>query len=394
LQTHKHFFVPALAGILYNIGIILGIILFTPFVGLYGPVYGVLIGSLLYLGIHIPLIVKTGFTYIFSLDWWIPGVRRVFKLMLPRTFSIAGDQLRTTFNLSVASLISIQSVTYLSYAQQLYLVPVGLFIATMAQAALPVLSEEKALKQYDSFAKTLITSLHQVLFLTLPAAAILVVLRIPVVRLVFGASMFDWESTVITGITVAWLSVGLMAEAINTMFIRAYYAIHDTMTPVKVTLVGMAIDILCSIIAVFVYHLPVWSLGVSSTIGGSLSAVLLFYTLNKRVGGRLATRDFLSPFIRMATAAFVMAVSLYIPIKLLDQVVFDTTRTVNLIILTGIAGGCGMIMYLILTWLLRVKEAFMILNYLKGVIQKGKQLRPSVASAESADELVGKADRM
>lgn len=390
LQTYKYFFVPAIAGILYNVGIIIGIVVFTPFFGLYGPVYGVLLGSFLYLLIHLPLIAKTGFVYQISFDWRLPGVRRVFKLMLPRTFSIAGDQLRTTFNLSVASIISTQSVTYLSFAQQLYLVPVGLFIATMAQAALPVLSEEKALKQYDSFAKTLVTSLHQVLFLTLPAAAILIVLRIPVVRLAFGAGQFDWEATVLTGKTVAWLALGLVAEAISMLFIRAYYAMHDTMTPVKVTMVAILIDVFCSVIAIFVYHLPVWSLGISSTIGGTISAILLFITLNTRLGGRLLSTTFIWPFVRMTFAAVVMAISLYIPIKLLDQVVFDTTRTVNLIVLTGIAGSCGMIMYLILTWVFRVKEAFMVMNYLKVVVEKGKNIGFRTSSAETPNELVGK----
>jgi hypothetical protein len=92
----------------------------------------------------------------------------------------------------------------------------------------------------------------------------------------------------------------------------------------------------------------------------------------------------------MTFAAVVMAISLYIPIKLLDQVVFDTTRTVNLIVLTGIAGSCGMIMYLILTWVFRVKEAFMVMNYLKVVVEKGKNIGFRTSSAETPNELVGK----
>lgn len=387
LQSFKHFFIPAIAGVLYNIGIIIGIVAFTPMVGIYGPVYGVLLGSFLYLLIHLPLIKAIGYSFKFKFDTSHTGVRKVFKLMGPRTVAIAGDQLRTTFNLSIASSISASSVTYLNFAQQLYLVPVGLFIATMAQAALPVLSEEQALKQKESFVKTLITSLHQVLFLTLPAAAILVILRIPVVRLVFGASQFTWEATVLTGKTVAWLAVGLVAEAIVMLFVRAYYALHDTITPVKVAVIALLIDVLCSVLAIFVLKLPVWSLGLSATLGGYISAVALFYLLNKRVGN-LFTEAFFSPFVRMSLAAFVMAVSLYIPIKVLDQVVFDTTRTVNLIVLTGIASGCGMIMYLFLTWLLRVKEAFMILRFIRGMIERGKNLRFALGAPE--EELTGK----
>jgi putative peptidoglycan lipid II flippase len=388
LQTFRHYLIPAIAGILYNLGIIIGIVTLTPFFGIYGPVYGVILGSLLYLLIQIPIAMSVGFRYKFTLHFWTPGVKRVLRLMGPRTMAIAGEQLRTTFNLSVSSSISTLSVTVYSFAQQLYLVPVGLFIATMAQATLPVLSTENALKQDDSFIKTLITSLHQVLFMVLPAAAILVVLRIPVVRLAFGASQFTWEATVLTGKTVAMLALGMMAEAVVVLFVRAFYALHDTRTPVKVTLLALAIDVVCSIVSVFVLKLPVWVLGLSSTIGGYISAILLFHLLNRRMKG-LYSPHFYIPFLRMAVAAFVMAICLYVPIKLLDQLVFDTTRTVNLMILTGIAATCGVVMYLFLTWVFRVREAFMILHYVRGLISRGKGARIDIGVTESVDEIGG-----
>jgi putative peptidoglycan lipid II flippase len=373
LQTFKHFLIPALSGILYNVGIIIGIVVLTPYLGINGVVVGVLIGAALYVLIQLPLAYKVGFRFKWSSDFSQPGVREVWKLMLPRTIAIAGDQLRTTFNLSLASIISVGSVTMLTLAQQLYLVPVGLFVATMAQAVLPVLSKLEAKGDKQSFVKTLVTSLHQVIFLILPAAVILIVLRIPVVRLAFGADQFTWEATVLTGKTVAMLAIGLAAEAVIVMLMRAYYALHDTATPVKIALIGLLIDVLASVIGVFVFGLDVWVLGLSSTIGGIFSAIVMFVLINQRVGG-LWSREFFSPFFRMLVAAFVMAVSLYIPIKLLDQVVFDTTRTINLLVLTGIAGSCGMIMYLILTRLLQVKEALMVLTYVNDKI-RGKPVK-------------------
>lgn len=385
LQTFKHYLIPALSGILYNVGIIIGIIFLSPMFGLYGVVFGVMIGAFFYVLIQIPLAYKVGFRLKWSDDFWQKGVREVWKLMLPRTVAIAGDQLRTTFNLSLASLITVGSVTMLTLAQQLYLVPVGLFIATMAQAVLPVLSKLEAKSDRKSFVNTLVTSIHQVIFLIVPAAAILVVLRIPVVRLAFGADQFTWEATVLTGKTVAWLAVGLIAEALSVMLMRAYYALHDTTTPVKIALVGLGVDLIVSVIGVLVMHQDVWILGLSSTIGGFVSAVLMFILLHRKIGG-LWSREFFSPFFRMMAAAFVMAVSLYIPIKLLDQVVFDTTRTVNLIAITGIAGGCGMIMYLILTRLLQVKEALMVIAYTRGKL-KGFQLKSDeVDLTETVDE--------
>ncbi len=385
LQTFKHFLIPALSGVLYNVGIIIGIIFLTPVLGIDGVVYGVFLGALFYVIVQLPLAYKVGFRLRWSSDFFQKGVREVWTLMIPRTIAIAGEQLRTTFNLSLASIISVGSVTMLTLAQQLYLVPVGLFVATMAQAVLPVLAKLDAQGDKQGFVKTLVTSIHQVIFMIFPAAAILVVLRIPVVRLAFGADQFNWDATVLTGMTVAWLAVGLVAEAISVMLMRAYYAIHDTSTPLKIVLVGLALDIFISIIGVFVLHLDVWVLGLSSTVGGSFSAILMFFLLDRRTGG-LWSKEFFSPFLRMMGAAFVMAVILHRVMIGLDQVVFDTTRTVNLLVLTGIAGGCGMIMYLLLTRLLKVREALMVIAYIQGRLKGFQMKSDEVKLTETVEE--------
>jgi putative peptidoglycan lipid II flippase len=386
LQSFKHFLVPAISGILYNVGIICGILFIVPSMGIYGVVYGVLIGAVLFVLVQLPLTRKVGFNLRWSSDFNAKGVKETWKLMLPRTLAIGGEQLRTTVNMAVASLISIQSVTYLTLAQQLYLVPVGLFIATMAQAVLPVLSREYAKGDTKSFVQTLITSLQQVVFLILPAAAILIVLRIPVVRLAFGADQFDWDATVLTGWTVAWLALGLIAEAVVVMLIRAFYALHDTMTPVKVILIALVVDIMIGLYGVFVLNWQVWALGLSSTIGGFLSAIFLFVMLSKRVDG-LWSKEFFVPIIKMTLAAFMMAISLYYPMKIMDQYVFDTTRTINLLVLTGIAGGCGMIMYLILTRLLSVRQALMVIAYMRGKLKGAHIKGEEVRSTETVEEL-------
>jgi putative peptidoglycan lipid II flippase len=191
--------------------------------------------------------------------------------------------------------------------------------------------------------------------------------------LAFGADQFTWEATVLTGKTVAMLAVGLVAEAVIVMLMRAYYALHDTATPVKIALIGLIIDVFVSVVGVFVFGLDVWVLGLSSTIGGVFSAIVMFILLHRRIGG-LWSKEFFSPFLRMMAAASVMAISLYIPIKLLDQVVFDTTRTINLLVLTGIAGSCGMMMYLALTRLFQVKEALMVMTYVQGKL-RGVQVK-------------------
>lgn len=382
LQVHRFFLIPAVAGVLYNLGIIFGILMFASTHGIWAPVYGVYIGAALFMVTHIPLLRQTGFTYTPLLSLRDKGFLQVLTLMLPRTLATLAEQLRMTFNVSLASIISIRSVTFFSISHQLFLVPIGLFASSVAQAALPVFSEEYSKGDMKSFARTLMVSLQQMLFFILPSAAILIVLKIPVVRLVFGADQFNWEATVITSLTVAWLSVGLAFEASNMLFIRAFYALHDTFTPVKVIITALVIDALSALLFIMVFKWDVWSLGIATTIGGGITSVFLYGLLAKRVPG-LVSKDFFVPIIKMTICALAMAISLYVPIKALDQVVVNTNRTIGLIVLTGIAGSCGMGMYLFFTWILKVKEAFMIIEYTQKLFDRGKKIASEVSVQSS-----------
>jgi putative peptidoglycan lipid II flippase len=359
LQSHKRFLVPALAPVAYNVGIILGIIFLSPMFGLYGAVWGVVLGAVLFLLIQIPLSLHLDFRYSRAIDTANPGVREIVRLIIPRTVGLASTQLNYFANLLISSLISTRAITIFSFAQQLEQLPIGVFAATIAQAALPTLSEEQQHEdKFATFKKTFLTSLHQILFLVCPAAAILIVLRIPVVRLVYGASKFDWPATVETGRTLAFLGVGLIAEAAINLIVRAFYALHDSKTPVIAGAITVGINILLSVIFVFfvpAWQHPVWGLAIASMVADSLLAIALIVILHRRVLS-FDLRSLLLPAGKILLAAFLTGFSLYIPMKLLDQLVFDTQHTVPLIMLTGIASAIGLSVYLFLTWVLDIEE--------------------------------------
>lgn len=354
-QSYQRFIIPALAALFYNLGIILGIIFLTPFVGLMGPAIGVIIGALLHGLIQLPLVSSLGFKHRLSFNLSNEGIKEVMGLMSIRTIGVAAEQLNETIGVVLASLISASSVTFLTFAQHLQTVPIGLFGATLAQAALPVLSQERSRGEDESFKVTLLTTMHQIMFLCLPATAILIVLRIPAVRLVFGAWRFDWTATVLTGKTMAWLSVGLAAQGVALLLVRGFYALKDTRTPVIVSVITVSLNIALSFFLVRILHYEVWGLGISYALVSNLSVVLLLYFLNKKVGGFKAG-DLYVPALKMITAATISAIALYLPLKALDQLVFDTTRTINLLLLTGVASVFGLSVYLLLVWLLKVKE--------------------------------------
>lgn len=359
LQSHKRFLVAALAPVVYNLGIVLGIFFLSPTMGLNGAVWGVVFGAGLFLIIQIPLALKLNFKYSFKINLSHPGVMEVGRLIVPRTIGLAFTQLNYVANLAISSLISTRAITIFSFAQQLEQLPIGIFAAAISQAALPTLSEEKEKNDHlESFKKTFLTSFHQILFLVLPVAAILIVLRIPVVRLVYGASKFDWPATVETGRTLIFLGIGLIAEAVINLLVRGFYALHDSKTPVIVGSITIVANILLSVLFIFVlpwFAKDVRGLALASAIADSIYALVLIYLLHKRVE-HFHLPDLIYPAAKMGIAAVLTGVALYVPMKLFDQLVFDTTRTFPLIMLTGLAGIVGIAVYLFLTWVLAISE--------------------------------------
>ncbi len=380
-QSFQRFIIPALASTFYNLGIILGIAFLTPSFGLFGPALGVIIGASLHILVQIPLVGELGFRHRLNLNLFSDGIREILKLMSIRTIGVAAEQINETVGIVLASLITTSSVTFLTFAQHLQTVPIGLFGATLAQAALPVLSRETSQSDADSFKITLLTTMHQIMFLSLPAAAILIVLRIPAVRLVFGASQFDWTATVLTGKTVAFLAAGLAAQSVVLLLVRGFYALKDMKTPVLVSIITVLINIILSYYFVRILNLEVWSLGLSYAISVNISFAALVFFLNKKVGG-FNTRNLILPSVKMLFAAVVAAVALYLPIKALDQLIFDTTKTINLLVLTGIASFFGLSVYIFLVWLLKVKE----LETFGNLVKKIYQMKLAVKSEEIVKE--------
>jgi len=382
LQSHNMFFLPALAPVVYNFGIILGIIFFSGSVGLWGPVIGVGIGAFLFMLIQIPPLLKLGYKQKFTMDVKNEGVREIGKLMLPRTAGLAVSQIDTTVDLMLSSLLGARMVTVFSFAQQLQQLPIGLFGATVAQAAFPLLSQASATDDKDQYLKTLTSALNQIMFFIMPISVLFIVLRIPIVRLVFGASRFDWQATVLTGMTLSAFSISLSAQAVSQLITRGFYALFDTMTPMIIGVITIAMNTILSIIFVQVLHYPVWSLGLSTTIASIFNVGILLIFLERRLGKRVLAPLLATP-AKIIIASLLTGVALYIPLKLFDQLIFDTTRTFGLFLLAGMSAVIGLGVYMFLVWMFGVTEAKSFI----AMITKFRQ--PKQIILEPANEVIG-----
>jgi putative peptidoglycan lipid II flippase len=337
LQSYNHFFIPGIASSLYNLGIIIGILLLSPIFGIYSAAFGVVLGALIFVLIQVPFVRKMGFSFrpSLSLDFIrSSGVVSVLKLIWPRTLSIAIFQLGTIITVTLVSFLQNPGRNYVifDYAQTLAFAPVVLFGQAIAQAAFPVLAKEK--DNLDAFKATFITSFNQLLYLVLPFSVLFLVLRIPIVRLVFGAAQFDWSATVSTGRTLAFFSISIFSQALIYLVSRGFYALHDTKTPLLVGIFSTGLMIILGAIFIFVYHLGIQSIAFAFSVSSIINLVIMFVLLNFKVKGFEKLHLIMTVSKIFISSAFT-AFALYIPIKLLDQLVFDTTKTINLIILNG-----------------------------------------------------------
>jgi len=357
LQSYNHFFIPGIAAALYNFGIIIGVLLFSSAFGIYSATIGVLIGGVIFVLVQLPLAKKVGFSFTPSLTHFkSDGVTKVTKLMWPRTIAIVVMQLGTV---AVGAFISFlpdpgRMNVIFDFAKTLAFAPVTLFGATIAQAAFPVLSREKDKPQ--EFKTTLLNSFNQMLYLVLPISVLFLVLRIPLVRLVFGASKFDWPATVLTGQTLAFFCLSIFAQALILLVLRGFYALQDTKTPLIVNGAATILLLSCAYFFIVINHWGVASLAVAFTIASIAQLIVLFLLLEKKVG-RFDKLPLFISWSKIFVSSLLTAFALYIPIKLLDQLVFDTTKTINLVILTSISSLAGLSLYLFLTWFFDVKEA-------------------------------------
>lgn len=357
LQTYNNFLIPAMAVAFYNVGVIAGILLFSSTFGIYSTMIGSILGGIIFVSIQIPLAKKLGFA--FRPGWTSPildGIKKVGHMMWPRVISVI------IYNSSIVVIGAFISFlpnpatmnTIFDLAKTLAFAPVALFGNAIAQAAFPVLAREK--DHIEEFKSTFINSFNQMLYLILPVSVLILVLRIPLVRLVYGAPRLDWPSTVLTGDTLKFFAISIFAQALITLILRGFYALHDTKTPLIVSAIGNGILLSLSYFSIKVWHMGVEGLAIAFTVASIFQLIVLFLMLEAKIGGFKKSSLFI-PWSKFLISTLFTAFALYIPIKLLDQLVFDTTRTINLLFLTGLSSMAGLSLYLFLTWLLNVREA-------------------------------------
>ncbi len=382
LHSFKRFLTPALASVFYNVGIITSIIFLSPVFGIYSAAIGMIFGALLHFLVQIPLITSLKFQFNFCLDIKNPDVKDVLKLMWPRSITIGLTRLSDVVNIALASSAAVGSIVALNFAQVLQIVPSAFFAASIAQAAFVFLSIEYNEGKKEKFKDLFTQSFHQILFLVLPAVVILAILRVPIVRLVFGARDLPWDTTVLAARTLFAFSIGIAPLALNLLFIRTFHAIRDSYTPVKISLFTTTLNIALATFFILALKLSIIYLAVAYSFANILAFILMLFFLDRKIEGFNRSK-LLIPAAKMVIISALTAIALYIPMKLLDQLVFDTTRVLGLVFLTGVAGASGLAVYIFLSWIFKINQLAIFANFAKRVITFPSRLKgPDPASVD------------
>jgi putative peptidoglycan lipid II flippase len=359
LNGNQRFFLPALAPGFYRLGLIVGVVILVPRYGIFGLAWGVVIGASLHLLIQLPGLRSLGARYSPTLGMDDSAVRQVGVLMAPRLLGVAVVQINFLVNTILASAMPVGSLSAITWALAIMLMPQLVIAQAIAVAALPTFSAQVAREEWQELQVTFTSTLRGILFLALPASLGLVILRRPIVALLFERGMFDAQSTNLVAWALLWYGAGLVGHALLEVIVRAFYAMYDTRTPVLIGAGAMALNILFSVLfSRWFLHLgwsPHGGLALANSLATALESGMLLYLMHKRLGGFRGRR------LRGGLMGMLLA-SLIMVLALLAWLPLQNGMPVVIHALGGILLGGSV--YWIVAWLMRVEESRRLPAYL------------------------------
>ncbi len=360
LFTFRSFMVPAFSPCLLNISMIISALIASRTMDepVFGLAIGVLVGGALQLLVQIPPLLKTGFKFTFPKTFIHPGARKIGRLLIPRMLGSGVYQMTVlvdTFCASLSSIVGAGGISAIYYSNRIIQFPMGIFSVALASAVLPSLAGLAHKKDTASIKKTVVFSLENIFFVMCPTIVVLLLLATPIIRVLFQRGEFGEYSTNITSFALTFYAAGLFSFGGIKILVTAFHALQDTKTPVKVAALCLVINAVLNF--VLMRPLQVGGIALASSIAGTVDFLILFYVMDKKLGG--FDSDLLGYFFRVTLAAaltglFVYTCWTFIPLR------FETIKLFAI-------GGAGFVVYEIVCLRLKVVQAEKIWKWMSGV---------------------------
>ncbi|MBX5448996.1 murein biosynthesis integral membrane protein MurJ [Thermogemmatispora sp.] len=386
LNAQQHFTLYALGTVLYNVGLIIGLLpgLVLALLGhrnslvaVYCASAGVVLGALLQVGIQIPGLPRVGMRFRLSFDWRHPGVLQIGRQMIPRIINAAMLS-TTTFvdralilllgTLVAAGTLGQQTllgfITAYYYGFSLMLLPLGIFGMAISTAAFPTIAEYVARGRLERARSIVMETLRGILFLSIPSSLGLIVLALPIIQTLYQHGAFGLESAQITAIPLSMFAIGLAGQAAVEILTRSFYALRDSKTPVIVSVGQFIFKIALGLLLINAFARlwgAAWGMGalaLSTSIAGLLEATVLLCLIHQRIGG-LITRELGIFLSRVLVATGVMGLAVLL-VRLLLDFLLNTTDPTRPMITHG-----GLIQVLVALVKLLIEMAVGVMVYLR-----------------------------
>lgn len=285
-QVYNRFFIYALSPLLYNIGIIVGIIFLYPLYGSTGLVWGVVLGAFMHAGIQIPFICEQKLFPKIKFKINLSEVWQVVRISLPRTITLSAHEIAELSMISFASFMSIGSISVYNLSWNLQSVPLSIIGVSYSLAAFPTLTKLFNSGDTKKFLEHVQTSARHIIFLMIPIIVLFIVLRAQIVRTVLGSGEFTWSDTRLTAASLAIFAISLIPQGLNILFVRAFYSKGNTKYPLIINTIS-AFSII-GFAYLFIYAYKSWSafnyfindlLRISDVSGGEVLMLPLAYSV-------------------------------------------------------------------------------------------------------------------
>ena len=369
LNSFKRFTIFAIAPSLYNIGIIVGTLTLFKSYGIYGAAIGVIFGAFCHMLIQVIGAYRVGFRWRPIIDIKHEAVRKIFKLMIPRAMALAADRINRYVFMVVASTLAVGSVSIVNLSTNLQSFPVSFFGIAVATATFPFLAEAASLNKNEEFIHNLSRGIRYILYLIIPSSIIIILLRAQIVRIILGAGNFGWSDTRLTAASLGIMAISLFAQSIIPLLCRAFYAIKNTLTPLKLSIWSILVNIVGSLIFtrhfMIVPFLSVLKLKdgfdpriIGLPIAFSLSSIVYLILLWVKLRGKIGIFDkgIFHAVLKMLLSSLILVLVVQ-GSKYLFGSILDLNHTINLLIQFLAASILGIFVYILASHYLGLNES-------------------------------------
>jgi len=389
LQYFNRFLVYSLAPVLYNLGIIFGILFFSPHFGILGVVFGVILGALFHLSIQIPSALNCGFKYQPILNFKDSSIKRFFLLIIPRTFGIAAQQINLLVTTAIASALSLGSIAIFTFSNNFQNFIIGIFGTSFAIAAFPNLAKSWVELKKEEFIKNFSKIFRQILYFVIPLSLLIFLLKNQIINLWLRHGQFSLIDAKLTAASLGLFSFSLFASSLIPLIFRAFFSFQETKTPTLIAIISIVLNVFLSfyltrllslqnffqnfIKEIFslqgVKDISVLGLPLAFSVATIFQFIILIFFLYKRIGN-FELKEIFNSFLKILISSILTSGGVYFTLKI--TFLFPKTFWLTFWQI-AISGLIGALLYIIFTLFLGSPEIETFLKIRENLLKSKKR---------------------